>query len=807
MLSISAFAVAGGLTFASEGLTTPAFADGNASTQTNNQVQTFNYTDLAKQGIVKTDSITWSYQDGQQIPTGTFDSLRGNGGTSSVTFTINANTTLKQGDTISIPLATNIDNQPGMQTFNLSNFNSQVIESATNTVLSTSVSYDAASQTIQLPLNGASFDSSRAHQITLNFNTASGQIFPKSAGNGTDLSISETVADQTHTYSWAAQPTQPDYKENNTPQQMKDNVADVNSNGVSARTTITNTDGLAFTEPVILNDGKDYIQTIDIKATASSQGKVTPVYIEDGGYFWPHLASASGYGPATETAGWTDQAANNSGSTSNAVGGAQTAWTSKADGDQPAANQYSVVRVSDNELKVIINYGPSQYYKLTKEQFEHVIKSQYASVSDDVIAQMESKYGDGQGNFYFPFTVLSNFKAINPNNDNQQVRYDITFSDNKGFYDKKTPVYTNAILHNTANGQTMVTTRYVDESGNQLAPNDDTLGFMTKDSFSADSLSIDGYTLDESKLPEGAVKNSDGSYSVNGTYSKDDATYTYVYKANTTNTNPTPDPSTSTTPSNNGGGSESASESASASASTSASQSESASTSASTSTSQSESASASASTSASQSASASASTSTSTSQSESASASTSTSTSQSESASASASTSTNQSESASTSAPTSTSQSESVSASTSTSTSQPESVSAGTSTSTSQPESASASTSTSTSQPESVSASTSTSTSQPESVSASISTSTSQPGSASASVPVQTSSVAPVDNPSALVQPDQTVTAVTPSSVSRASSVLPQTGKHHESDKDAFALAALGLSSAVYLFALGKNKK
>ncbi|CAK1248535.1 MucBP domain-containing protein [Fructobacillus tropaeoli] len=751
VLSISAFAVAGGLTFASEGLTTPAFADGNASTQTNNQVQTFNYTDLAKQGIVKTDSITWSYQDGQQIPTGTFDSLRGNGGTSSVTFTINANTTLKQGDTISIPLATNIDNQPGMQTFNLSNFNSQVIESATNTVLSTSVSYDAASQTIQLPLNGASFDSSRAHQITLNFNTASGQIFPKSAGNGTDLSISETVADQTHTYSWAAQPTQPDYKENNTPQQMKDNVADVNSNGVSARTTITNTDGLAFTEPVILNDGKDYIQTIDIKATASSQGKVTPVYIEDGGYFWPHLASASGYGPATEAAGWTDQAANNSGSTSNAVGGAQTAWTSKADGDQPAANQYSVVRVSDNELKVIINYGPSQYYKLTKEQFEHVIKSQYASVSDDVIAQMESKYGDGQGNVYFPFTVLSNFKAINPNNDNQQVRYDITFFDNKGFYDKKTPVYTNAILHNTANGQTMVTTRYVDESGNQLAPNDDTLGFMTKDSFSADSLSIDGYTLDESKLPEGAVKNSDGSYSVNGTYSKDDATYTYVYKANTTNTNPTPDPSTSTTPSNNGGGSESASESASASASTSASQSESASTSASTSTSQSESASASASTSASQSASA--------------------------------------------------------SASTSTSTSQSESASASTSTSTSQPESVSASTSTSTSQPESASASTSTSTSQPESVSASISTSTSQPGSASASVPVQTNSVAPVDNPSALVQPDQTVTAVTPSSVSQASSVLPQTGKHHESDKDAFALAALGLSSAVYLFALGKNKK
>ncbi|CAK1222041.1 MucBP domain-containing protein [Fructobacillus cardui] len=673
VLSISAFAVAGGLTFASEGLTTPAFADGNASTQTNNQVQTFNYTDLAKEGIVKTDSITWSYQDGQQIPTGTFDSLRGNGGTSSVTFTINANQTLKQGDTISIPLSTNIANQPDMQTFSVSNFNSQVIESATKSVLSTSVSYDAASQTIRLPLNGSSYDSSRAHQITLNFNTVSGSVFPKSAGNGTDLSISETVADQTHTYSWAAKPTQANYQENNTPQQMKGNVADVSSSGVSARTTITNTDGLPFTQPVILNDGKDYIQTIDIKATASSQGKVTPVYIEDGGYFWPHLASASGYGPATEEAGWTDQAASNNGSTSNAVGGAQVAWTSKVDGGQPAANQYSVVRVSDNELKVIINYGPSQYYKLTKDQFEHVIKSQYASVSDDVIAQMESKYGDGQGNVYFPFTVLSNFKAINPNNDNQQVRYDITFSDNKGFYDKKTPVYTNAILHNTASGQTMVTTRYVDENGNQLAPNDDTLGFMTKDNFSADSLSIDGYTLDENKLPEGAVKNSDGSYSVNGTYSKDDATYTYVYKANTTNTNPTPDPSTSTTPSNNGGGSESASESASTSASTSTSQSESASASAST------------------------------------------------------------------------------------------------------------------------SASTSTSTSQHELV--------------SASVPVQTSSVAPVDNPSALVQPDQTVTAVTPSSVSQASSVLPQTGKQHESDKDAFALAALGLSSAVYFFALGKNKK
>jgi hypothetical protein len=673
VLSISAFAVAGGLTFASEGLTTPAFADGNASTQTNNQVQTFNYTDLAKEGIVKTDSITWSYQDGQQIPTGTFDSLRGNGGTSSVTFTINANQTLKQGDTISIPLSTNIANQPDMQTFSVSNFNSQVIESATKSVLSTSVSYDAASQTIRLPLNGSGYDSSRAHQITLNFNTVSGSVFPKSAGNGTDLSISETVADQTHTYSWAAKPTQANYQENNTPQQMKGNVADVSSSGVSARTTITNTDGLPFTQPVILNDGKDYIQTIDIKATASSQGKVTSVYIEDGGYFWPHLASASGYGPATEEAGWTDQAASNNGSTSNAVGGAQVAWTSKVDGGQPAANQYSVVRVSDNELKVIINYGPSQYYKLTKDQFEHVIKSQYASVSDDVIAQMESKYGDGQGNVYFPFTVLSNFKAINPNNDNQQVRYDITFSDNKGFYDKKTPVYTNAILHNTASGQTMVTTRYVDENGNQLAPNDDTLGFMTKDNFSADSLSIDGYTLDENKLPEGAVKNSDGSYSVNGTYSKDDATYTYVYKANTTNTNPTPDPSTSTTPSNNGGGSESASESASTSASTSTSQSESASASAST------------------------------------------------------------------------------------------------------------------------SASTSTSTSQHELV--------------SASVPVQTSSVAPVDNPSALVQPDQTVTAVTPSSVSQASSVLPQTGKQHESDKDAFALAALGLSSAVYFFALGKNKK
>ncbi|GAO99273.1 MucBP domain-containing protein [Fructobacillus ficulneus] len=206
-----------------------------------------------------------------------------------------------------------------------------------------------------------------------------------------------------------------------------------------------------------------------------------------------------------------------------------------------------------------MNLGKSQYLKFTKADFETVIKSQYATVSDAVIQGMESTYGDGQGNVNIPFTVLANFKVTNPNNLNQQVRYDITFSDNKGFYDQKTPVYTDSILHNVANGQTMVTTKYVDENGDQIAPEDSQLGFADKDSFSSDSLSLDGYTLDDSKLPSGAAESSTGTYSVSGKYPTQDTVYTYVYKVantpaktpsdNTTPSTPAKTPSDNTTPS------------------------------------------------------------------------------------------------------------------------------------------------------------------------------------------------------------------------------------------------------------------
>ncbi|GAO99272.1 hypothetical protein [Fructobacillus ficulneus] len=317
VVSLSTVALFGGGLAMASTTAQPAFAADKVQTQGTS----YNYGDLVKNGAVTTNSISWSAPDNAQLPTGTFDLLRGNGGnTSSVSFTINANSNLKKGDTIVIPLSTNIQNQPGAQTFLVSNFNTKVVENTTGAVISNSVSYNEASQTINMPLDGDDFDASRAHQITLNFQTNGGNIFPKSASNGSDLSISETVADQTHTYSWAPKPTEPDYKDNNNVNPMTDTVSDVNPGGVSVRTKVTNTDGLAFTQPVQLNNGQDYIQTIDITATGSNNGKVTPIYIQDGGYFWNYISVASAYGPATQAVGWTDQAANNQGGMSNATG-------------------------------------------------------------------------------------------------------------------------------------------------------------------------------------------------------------------------------------------------------------------------------------------------------------------------------------------------------------------------------------------------------------------------------------------------------------------------------------------------------
>ncbi|MFC4761260.1 mucin-binding protein [Fructobacillus durionis] len=564
VMSVASFALIGGIAFASENNTLGQVSADDATQTTqvdtkqnfsnpsqslengSNQSATaltsqvgaassYEYANLASDGSVQTDKISWQHNDGDQLDTGWMDYAQGNAGKASISFTINGGKTLKAGDTIRIPVKTNLANQPGTQTFGVSNLNPVINDDEANQSISKSVSFDQNTQEIVIPLDGSNFNANQTHRITLNFNTAGGMVFPKSASNGADLSFSETIADQTHNYHWAAKPTAPNFSENNTLGTMQDLISSQSSDGVELRATLFNSDGKPFTQPVLLNNGQDYIQTIDVNASTTSNGQEVPVDITPG-TFSPYVAVSQNFGPATEAAGWTDQAANNWGGTSNA-GNRIANWFNQDSSNSatPAENSYSIIKVSDSHYKVVINYGKQQTLAYSKAEFETIIKSQYAHVSDAVIQEMESRYSDGKGNVVIPYSIQASIQFKNPNNKDGQVKYSANFSDNKGVSDNKHS-FTTPMNDNTTEGETKVLVHYQDEQGNQIAADSKQLGFeKDNNTYSAKSVQLDHYTLDTSKLPEGATSTGDGQYAVNGPFKADwqngVLNITYVYKA------------------------------------------------------------------------------------------------------------------------------------------------------------------------------------------------------------------------------------------------------------------------------------
>lgn len=391
---------------------------------------TYQYGQLAKRGDVSNTTVSWQHQDGDQLPTGSMDYLQNQqNGQTSVSFQLKANCLLKAGDVIKVPVSTNLANQAFTQGFNISNLNNELYDNGTHEQLSKNVRYDASQQAILVPLDGRDFSVKQSRNVTLTFNTAGGMVFPKTASNGGDLSFSETVADQTHNYHWAPKATVANFKENNQVGKMQSFLTDNQPEGLSVRTRINNVDNAAFTKAVNLNDGQDYVQTIDIKASTQRNCGMVPVYIEAKD-FAPYVVAATNIGPATNSVGWTDQAANNWGGTSNATKRISS-WFTQSQGT-PAANQYQVIRVSASELKLVINFGKQQALEIPMTQFETLMKSQYAHVSDVLIQQMEARYMAEDGNVVLPYTVMANMSIVNPNNVNDKVQYNTTFSDNRG---------------------------------------------------------------------------------------------------------------------------------------------------------------------------------------------------------------------------------------------------------------------------------------------------------------------------------------------------------------------------------------
>lgn len=80
----------------------------------------------------------------------------------------------------------------------------------------------------------------------------------------------------------------------------------------------------------------------------------------------------------------------------------------------------------------MINFGKQQALEIPMTQFETLMKSQYAHVSDVLIQQMEARYMAEDGNVVLPYTVMANMSIVNPNNVNDKVQYNTTFSDNRG---------------------------------------------------------------------------------------------------------------------------------------------------------------------------------------------------------------------------------------------------------------------------------------------------------------------------------------------------------------------------------------
>lgn len=240
---------------------------------------TYDYATLASQGAIKTNSISWKFNDGDQLDTGTMDYANPDGKTK-ISFTIEAGK-LKSGDVIRIPVKTNLDNQPLNQNFNISNLNPVIYDSSSNQGISKSTTVSDY-QYIEVPLDGDGFNPNVEHEVTIVFTPAGGMVFPKTASNGADLSFSETIADQTHTYHWAPKTTTPDFNENNTVGPMSDGISSRTNSGITVATRVSNTEGLPFTQAVPLNNGNDYIQTITVTATTVVNGQVVPVTITPG---------------------------------------------------------------------------------------------------------------------------------------------------------------------------------------------------------------------------------------------------------------------------------------------------------------------------------------------------------------------------------------------------------------------------------------------------------------------------------------------------------------------------------------------
>ena len=64
-----------------------------------------------------------------------------------------------------------------------------------------------------------------------------------------------------------------------------------------------------------------------------------------------------------------------------------------------------------------------------------------------------------------------------------------------------------------------VITQFIDESGKEIAPKKEQTG-LVGETYSTEAIAIDGYTLDQEKLPDNAK----------GSYTNEDITVTYVYK-------------------------------------------------------------------------------------------------------------------------------------------------------------------------------------------------------------------------------------------------------------------------------------
>ncbi|CAK8054463.1 KxYKxGKxW signal peptide domain-containing protein [Eupransor demetentiae] len=477
----------------------------------------YNYSDLASDGKVHTNSISWQYNDGAVLPTGYVDDAN-NGNGSQFVFVINHGSGLKQGDTITIPITSNLDNQPGLNYWNAGNLSPHL------NGISNSVHFDG--DNIVIPIDDPSF-SDRGYRVTLNFSLSQEQVFPKSAGNGTDLTFTQTIGDQTHHYSWNPLPTSPDFKENNNVADTVNSIVANDNQGVSIRSGIHNTDGGPFSKLVLLNNGQDYVEKRIITATVDSTGK--PAYIEEGGYFWARLAIPSGYGPATEAPGWSSKAANNNYVTAN------TALISTyfvETNDIPQPGQYRVRRLADNKLEYEINYGKEQGVTVSRDNYITLLKSQYAGISQDTINQDLDRYSNADGTVTLPYVINTGINIANPNDTDHKVKYTSTETNNRNDQSDTVVGYTSGKSNiNLVEGQTLVTVHFVDENGQQIAPGKYYYSDLdnANATYDAASENIDGYEL--VKAPDEAVKNAQGGYDIVDKFPSDkNIEYTYVYK-------------------------------------------------------------------------------------------------------------------------------------------------------------------------------------------------------------------------------------------------------------------------------------